>query len=53
MSDKSRIEWTDATWNPVTGGIALPSGVSWRCRCGIRWRLDDDIWTQLAPKGRP
>ena len=32
---------------------ALPSGVSWRCRCGIRWRLDDDIWTQLAPKGRP
>ena len=26
MSDKSRIEWTDATWNPVTGCTKLSPG---------------------------
>lgn len=24
MSDRSAIEWTEATWNPVTGFIAKP-----------------------------
>ena len=26
MSDKTRIEWTDATWNPVTGCTKVSSG---------------------------
>lgn len=26
MSDKSRIEWTDATWNPVTGCAKVSQG---------------------------
>jgi protein gp37 len=26
MSDKSRIEWTDATWNPVTGCSKVSAG---------------------------
>ena len=26
MSDRSRIEWTDATWNPVTGCIKVSPG---------------------------
>jgi protein gp37 len=26
MSDKSKIEWTDATWNPVTGCTKLSAG---------------------------
>lgn len=26
MADKSRIEWTDATWNPVTGCLKVSAG---------------------------
>ncbi len=26
MSDKSLIEWTDATWNPVTGCTQISPG---------------------------
>ncbi len=26
MSDKSNIEWTDATWNPVTGCDRISPG---------------------------
>src|SRR5438876_11441412 len=26
MSDKSKIEWTDATWNPVRGCVKISPG---------------------------
>ena len=26
MSDKTKIEWTDATWNPVTGCTKVSEG---------------------------
>ena len=26
MADKTRIEWTDATWNPVTGCSKVSAG---------------------------
>jgi hypothetical protein len=29
VGDTTRIEWTDATWSPVTEDITLPA-VSWR-----------------------
>lgn len=40
MSDKSRIEWTDATWNPVTGCTKVSPGCD-HCyaeRFAERWR---------------
>jgi protein gp37 len=26
MADKSQIEWTEATWNPVTGSTKISAG---------------------------
>ena len=40
MADKSKIEWTDATWNPVTGCTKITSGCD-NCyaeRLAERWR---------------
>ena len=42
MSDKTRIEWTDATWNPVTGCTRVSPGCE---NCYIDWappfRMED------------
>ncbi len=40
MADKSAIEWTDATWNPVTGCTRISRGCDY-CyaeRFAERWR---------------
>ena len=40
MGDKSQIEWTDATWNPVTGCTKVSRGCD-NCyaeRIAERWR---------------
>lgn len=42
MGDKSRIEWTDATWNPVTGCAKVSAG------CKNCYAERD--WTRLAAK---
>ena len=36
MADKSAIEWTNATWNPVTGCTKISPGCDHRAR---RWLL--------------
>ena len=28
MSDKSKIEWTDASWNPIRGSFGHPEKVT-------------------------
>ena len=40
MSDKSTIEWTDATWNPVTGCTRVSPGCDhcYAMRFAERWR---------------
>lgn len=40
MADKSAIEWTDATWNPVTGCTKISAGCDncYAARFAERWR---------------
>lgn len=40
MADKSAIEWTDATWNPVTGCTKITAGCDncYASRFAERWR---------------
>jgi protein gp37 len=40
MADKSAIEWTDATWNPVTGCTKISAGCDncYAARFSERWR---------------
>jgi protein gp37 len=40
MGDKSAIEWTDATWNPVTGCTKISAGCDncYAARFAERWR---------------
>lgn len=47
MSDKSAIEWTDATWNPVTGCSKVSPGCA-HCyaeRLSTRFRTTELPWT--------
>jgi protein gp37 len=47
MSDKSAIEWTDATWNPVTGCSKVSPGCA-HCyaeRLSLRFRTSLVPWT--------
>ncbi len=45
MGDKSQIEWTDATWNPVTGCTKVSAG----CKHCYAERL----WIRLSAPGQP
>jgi protein gp37 len=48
VSDRSSIEWTDATWNPVTGCSKVSPGCA-HCyaeRLSFRWGWSTKPWTQ-------
>ncbi len=63
MSDKSKIEWTDATWNPVTGCSKVSAGCT-HCYAEAldhsfntiilkHWKLDKPLrWKILLPLKR-
>lgn len=45
MADKTGIEWTDATWNPVTGCSKVSQG----CKNCYAERM----WQRLSAPGMP
>ena len=51
MSDKTKIEWADATWNPVTGCTRVSPGCE---NCYIDWappfRIEGRHFTEACPK---
>ena len=47
LSDRSRIEWTDATWKPVTGCFKVSPGVPTVTR-----KLSASVSVGLASPGR-
>ena len=44
MGDKSAIEWTDATWNPVTGCTKVSAG----CKNCYAKKVADRFWKERA-----
>jgi hypothetical protein len=51
VSDKTAIEWTDATWNPVTGCSKVSPGCANRLDAALG-RLDlDDLDYRTEPAG--
>jgi len=51
MSDGSRIEWTDATWNPVTGCEKVSQGCK-HCYAERQWpRFHGREWVDVPLKG--
>jgi len=65
MADKSQIEWTEATWNPIAGCSVVSPGCTncyamrrvaphpiERCfKCGEEWGPDDEPWiSEGCPK---
>lgn len=51
MSDKSKIEWTDATWNPVTGCEKVSQGCK-HCYAERQWpRFHGREWVDVPLKG--
>ena len=50
MSDKTGIEWTDATWNPVTGCAKVSAGCK-HCYAEREWqRMDEPLLYRCGKK---
>lgn len=52
MGDKSRIEWTDATWNPVTGCTRVSEGCRNCYMARTVPRFGQDPWTVVLHPDR-
>jgi protein gp37 len=50
MGQKSAIEWTDATWNPVTGCTRVSAGCDNCYAATLATRLLSDIYLARAPE---
>jgi|SRR5665647_203527 len=44
MSAKSKIEWTENTWNPMTGCIKISDG----CENCYAWCIDLSVWPKIC-----
>lgn len=49
MSDRTGIEWTDATWNPTTGCTKVSAGCDNCYAEALAHRLHQDTYTQKLP----
>ncbi len=49
MSDKTGIEWTDATWNPMTGCTKMTAGCEHCYAATIAASKTPDIYLGQAP----
>lgn len=49
MSDRTGIEWTDATWNPTTGCTKVSAGCDNCYAEALAHRLQRDTYTQKLP----
>jgi protein gp37 len=47
MPDRSNIEWTDATWNPVTGCTKITTGCKHCYAERMAKRLRGQTWDQI------
>ena len=49
MGDRTRIEWTDATWNPVTGCTKVSTGCDHCYAATLAEKRLRDIYLRRTP----
>jgi protein gp37 len=53
MADHSRIEWTETTWNPVTGCDRVSAGCDHRYALTLSKRQGDGLGSTVVTRCQP